>query len=68
MTIEPDAPSDGDRPVAALAGPFLHQRAAYRSPRPGGRIDELGSLDNSGDPDDDLDATTPDHTEEDDAR
>lgn len=67
MAIKPDVPSDDDRPVAALAGPFLHQRAAFRSPRPGGRIDELDALGNAADDRDDRDDTTLDHSEEDDA-
>jgi hypothetical protein len=61
MSTETDIPSDDDRPVAALAGPFLHQRAAFRSPRPGGRIDELDAVDTTGED------TPPAHSEEDDA-
>lgn len=57
MTNEPDAPSGDDRPAAALAGQFLHQRAAFHSPGPGGRIDEL----------DDPEVTEPDRSEEKDA-
>ena len=56
----------------ALAGPLLHQRAAHRAPRPGGRIDELGD---PGRRDDNAveavpagdDATPPDSYEEDEA-
>jgi hypothetical protein len=65
MASEPDVPAEGGRPAAALAGPFLHQRAALRSPRPGGRIDELDAPEKAGD---DPDDTTLDHSEEDDAR
>ena len=53
--------------MAALAGQFLHQRAAFRSPRPGGRIDELDALDAHGRAGDDHDTTPPDHSEEADA-
>ena len=64
MATDSDIPSDDDRPVAALAGQFLHQRAPYRSPRPGRRIDELGVSDTVGDV---VDAISPDQSEEDEA-
>ncbi|HVE27346.1 MAG TPA: hypothetical protein VNC22_18195 [Sporichthya sp.] len=67
MATDSDAPSGDDRPVAALAGQFLHQRAAFRTPRPGGRIDELDALDTSGEAGENPDATRPDHSEEDEA-
>lgn len=67
MSTEPDVPSEDGRPVAALAGQFLHQRAAFRSPGRGGRIDELDALDTSGEAGDHRDATPPDHSEEDEA-
>jgi len=60
---QPDAPDEDGRHVAALAGQLLHHRTAFRSPRPGGRIDGLDAADGR----EDRDATTPDHSEEDDA-
>lgn len=62
MATDPDVASGDDRPVVALAGQFLHQRVAFRSPRPGGRIDELGDPEVA-----DSDAITPDQSEEEDA-
>jgi hypothetical protein len=67
MPPETDIPSGDDRPAAGLAGQFLHQRAAFRSPRPGGRIDELDALDSAGDGSDGRDALPADNFEEDDA-
>jgi hypothetical protein len=64
MIDETDTPSGDDRPVAALAGQFLHQRAAFRTPRPGGRIDELDALDTAGEAGAHHDASPPDHSEE----
>jgi hypothetical protein len=67
MSTETDVPSGDDRPAAGLAGQFLHQRAAFRSPRPGGRIDELDALDSASDGPEVRDALTADNSEEDDA-
>ena len=67
MSTETDVPSGDDRPAAALAGQFLHQRAAFRSPSPGGRIDELDALERRDNGPEDHDAIPADHSEEDDA-
>ena len=67
MTTEPDASSDAARPVAALTGQFLHQRAAIRRPRPSVRIDELDAVDTTGEGGDDRGGETSDHSEEEDA-
>ena len=63
MSTEPDVASEDDRPGPVLAGQFLHQRVAFRNPRPGGRIDGLEVLEAAGD----VDANSPDHSEEHDA-
>lgn len=64
MTDRSDVPPDEDRPGAALAGRFLHQRG-LRSPRPSRRIDELESRDPYLDAGDGIDAIPSDHSEED---